>query len=260
MWPRTLLLLSVFIAGCSAYFLGTALSLAIDSIFPALIAAVCLPVIGARVGGLDDLNRLALIAAYALVGWILAYSLAPQVAGIRHVPLSPGVIESTYIFSSAVSTILSLVGSAFAPRHLLKSFSRWDYIQATLACLVVSLSLVPATLYVDGQPARELGAWRYRVQTDLHKGIDNPPPGVEVKEWNLMIGSTENALFNCFSTPEDINDHRRFHDFSGELRRYLAFPLSVDTLRWIWDEIEVISTRGQAYSKRYRPTTLERVD
>ena len=93
MWPRTLLLLSVFVACCSGYLLGTALSLAINSIFPALIAAVCLPVIGARVGGLRDLNRLALIAAYALVGWVLTYSLAPQVAGIRHVPLSPSEIE-----------------------------------------------------------------------------------------------------------------------------------------------------------------------
>jgi hypothetical protein len=64
-----------------------------------------------------------LIGAYALVGWVLGYWLAPKVGGIKGVSFSEYFSCGECVLASLVSMLLSLVGAAFTPKNQLIALS-----------------------------------------------------------------------------------------------------------------------------------------
>jgi hypothetical protein len=59
---------------------------------------------------------------------------------------------------------------------------------------------------------------------------------------------------NCFSWRDKILDWKRFEAIPDELDRRIAAGPGLDTIDYLWDEFETVSTYGLKYSSKYRPT------
>ena len=77
------------------------------------------------------------------------------------------------------------------------------------------------------------------------------PADVTRGEWEHVVGWTYNAKANCLECPEYIEDYARFERFVGEFEERLDGEVSIETIDWIWDEIEAISSLPWG---GYRPT------
>jgi len=87
------------------------------------------------------------------------------------------------------------------------------------------------------------------------------PAQVTRNEWRFLIGWTRNAIGNCCSIPEFLNPDRASHDrfltLPDRFEERIAGEVGIDSIDWLWDELEIISKYGAQYSKHWRPTTPE---
>jgi len=77
------------------------------------------------------------------------------------------------------------------------------------------------------------------------------PADVTREDWEYMVGWTYNAKANCLECYERIEDYPRFHRFIGEFEERLDREVGIETIDWIWDEIEAISSLPWGH---HRPT------
>lgn len=262
MLHRILLLLTVIAACISAYLISTATSLATD--FPLFgFFAITFPVIGAWLAGLRNPDRLTLIGVYAFVGWLLGCWIlpSPSFAGIRGVNFSAYFPYDSHPTASTVSALLVLIGAVFTPRDQLILFGKRDYIRAALAIAFVGILLIPSMQYLHTLPAKSLANRMEHTVEIIQSDRDNPPEEVDGNEWQSLIDATAQAVRNCFKSPNDITDRPRFSRFYREVEREFSYTerrhRTKETLVSIWDEIEVLSTRGKEYSAKHRPAVLK---
>ena len=248
---RILLLVTVIASSISAYLIGTALSPTTDFPFSGPFA-IAFPVIGAWLAGLRNPDRLALLGVYALMGWVLGYSLAPKVAGIKGVTLSEYFTCVEWVVASVFAMLLSFVGAAFTPKDNLIPLKKRDYSLAALAIASVGVLLIPSIRYLKSQPAISLAQWIDRTPHHFQYAIDNPPEGIDKDEWKSLVNATAQAVQECFGSPDEITDRPRFHMLCYDIRA----KQDMESLAHIWDEIEQISTLGKEYSAKHRPEAL----
>jgi hypothetical protein len=100
-----------------------------------------------------------------------------------------------------------------------------------------------------------------RLSDSVQSLVHRRPAGVSRNEWSYVIGWTMNALGNCCSVEEFLNSdegsHERFITLPDRFEGRLRGEVSLETVDWLWDELEVISKYGKRYSAQWRPTTPE---
>jgi hypothetical protein len=86
---------------------------------------------------------------------------------------------------------------------------------------------------------------------------DRCPDDVPRTHWYFAVGWTENALGNCLAVSEYLvdtnNSEEQFSQFASELEHRAREKVGPETIEWIWDQIERISTCGKHYSDNWRP-------
>jgi len=113
---RLVFVLSATAAGCLLAFVsGVWLSAYFNSDVPAILAATMLPTFGAMVGGVRNRRQLLKVAMFALIGWLLGYTLQPAISG-RHNADIPSIIENWVATAFVPSSLLALIGASFAVR------------------------------------------------------------------------------------------------------------------------------------------------
>jgi hypothetical protein len=80
------------------------------------------------------------------------------------------------------------------------------------------------------------------------------PADVSEDQWEFVVGWTQTGHINCFSWRDKILDWKRFEAIPDELDRRIAAGPGLDTIDYLWDEFETVSTYGLKYSSKYRPT------
>ncbi len=102
-----------------------------------------------------------------------------------------------------------------------------------------------------------------RLYDDIGQTLDRlrhkRPSELRREEWAYIVGWTFNAHANCCSAREFITDYARFTRFPAELKRRLDVHVDLQTVDWIWDELEAFSRIGPRYSENFRPTRRERL-
>jgi len=87
------------------------------------------------------------------------------------------------------------------------------------------------------------------------------PHTVSRNQWSYVIGWTMNGIGNCCSLDGFLNpdeeSHERFRTLPDRFEEQLRGEVSLETIDWLWDELEIISKYGKRYSALYRPTTPE---
>lgn len=86
------------------------------------------------------------------------------------------------------------------------------------------------------------------------------PANLSRNQWSFMVSWTMNARWNCLPVQNYITDKPRFHRFVEELEHQIEGEVSVETVDWIWDEIEAVSVYGTMYSEKYRPTVPDHLN
>ena len=118
---RRFRLLGSCFTGCAiASLAGLWLMLAFDAPMLAALAAAIVPCAACWLAGLRDPKQLAKISVYAFIGWALTFGLQPAVAqsAASHAARISGlplVGREWHIPATIVSTLLALIGTAFAP-------------------------------------------------------------------------------------------------------------------------------------------------
>ena len=85
------------------------------------------------------------------------------------------------------------------------------------------------------------------------------PAGLTRKQWNNVVGWTIQAHGNTLVPTLWIPraDMRRFE---VELNKRLEGQVDLATIDWIWDQFELLAPRfGPEYSRKYRPTSVEKL-
>ena len=117
----------------------------------------------------------------------------------------------------------------------------------TIAALILS---VGATVWIavirPGMERERLWQRHCALCRAAHACLDRlaqrRPADVTRGEWEHVVGWTYNAKANCLECPEYIKDYPRFERFVGEFHERLAGEVNIETIDWIWDEIEAISS------------------
>lgn len=114
--PRLMLVLLGTSVGCGlAAAVGYWGAMFFDSISPALVAMAVLPAAGSWLAGVRDPDQLFKIAVYAVVVWLLCFSLRPRVAG-RFPPGKPNPNDRVMAFTFVPASLLAVIGAGFACR------------------------------------------------------------------------------------------------------------------------------------------------
>ena len=127
---------------------------------------------------------------------------------------------------------------------------------AVIVAFCAGLVVLSYQFYSYVSEHREFRNWKTSVIHKLEQSRLNVPSTVTPDEWNDAIDRTGVALPNCFFTPRYIKNHERFREFSEALRKMDAAEIDLDTVRWIWDEIETTAVNGAQYSMEYRPNAV----
>jgi hypothetical protein len=87
---------------------------------------------------------------------------------------------------------------------------------------------------------------------------DRCPANVPPKQWESALGYTWCAKCNCLEVPDYLIDRqegeKQFARFAEELERRSEGQVGPETIMWIWDEIERLSTCGKWCAQAFRPT------
>ncbi|MGA2061743.1 MAG: hypothetical protein ABSG67_14755 [Thermoguttaceae bacterium] len=128
-----------------------------------------------------------------------------------------------------------------------------------LIITLIFISIVLCAFYFSWEPVIRFRHTYDKIGTAVENLANRRPKGVTVKQWETAISWTHNDIGNCLCQPDYIKDMKRFYNFADQLDEKIKDEVDLSTIDWIWDEISVISTIGQLYSDKYRPTTPERL-
>ena len=124
----------------------------------------------------------------------------------------------------------------------------------TLLVVMIVVSIVGSAFQVTWAPFLRCKRGYQRVSVTVESLAGRCPSGIAQQQWDNYVGWTQNAVGNCLTSPSYIRDEPRLHRFADELEKKLQGDVDVSTIDWIWDEIEQISTHGESYSEKFRPT------
>jgi hypothetical protein len=99
-----------------------------------------------------------------------------------------------------------------------------------------------------------------RLRESLNRLASKRPENVTRKQWEFMIGWTQNGIGNCFGVYQSVKDPIRFAGMPDELEWRIDHDPGVSVIDWIWDEMEANSTYGPSYSESWRPTRPDRLE
>ncbi len=102
-------------------------------------------------------------------------------------------------------------------------------------------------------PLREMNFWNEGIVQKLEDVKASPPNGVTAEEWQFVVGWTQTAFPNVFYSPAHVADPERLVVFKRQLDWRLENDVDMATIRWIWDEMELIGKNGRTYAAGYRP-------
>ena len=115
--------------------------------------------------------------------------------------------------------------------------------------------------YVFVRPIQNHQRAYARISAGVQSLIDRRPANVSKNQWSYIIGWTMNGIGNCCSVEGFLNpdeeSHERFRTLPDRFEDRLRGEVSLETVDWLWDELEFISKYGERYSDSYRPTTSE---
>lgn len=98
-----------------------------------------------------------------------------------------------------------------------------------------------------------------QIETSLRRIYSKKPSELSEREWDFIVGWTNNAIGNCLIHPDYIVNESRFKWFAHEIDLKSNNTIDVEVIEWIWDELEAISKYGPRYSVKWRPTSPERL-
>ena len=133
---------------------------------------------------------------------------------------------------------------------------RWRFVLIVLAILVAA-SAGASWLWVIEPVHRHLEFCR-ATRAEFESLAKKRPPTVTRKQWQSVVAWTLLAHGNCISGAHNIPQAERDRFLTG-LRERLRGPVELATIDWIWDELVRLTSTGQRYSDRWRPTTPERL-
>ncbi len=142
---------------------------------------------------------------------------------------------------------------------LIDQSSQWLFTRRNLIITMVSVGIVLSAFYFSWEPVFRFRHTYDKIYTAVDNLVDRRPKGVTIKQWENAISWTLNDIGNCLCQPDYIKDMKRLYNFADQLDEKLKNEVDMSTIDWIWDEIAIISTGGQQYSEKYRPTTPERL-
>jgi hypothetical protein len=127
----------------------------------------------------------------------------------------------------------------------------------------VGLIGVVSLWYVFLRPVQRHGQAYDRISNSVRSLAHRRPVDVSRNQWSYVIGWTMNGIGNCCSVDEYLNPNEqsreRFRTLPDRFEERLRGDVSLETVDWLWDELEIISKYGAHYSDSYRPTTTERL-
>lgn len=132
-----------------------------------------------------------------------------------------------------------------------KRNAQFQFTLRTLCVFVAILAVALSLWAVFLRPAVEHGRLLRRVESCLDALARKRPADVTPADWDYLVGWTYNAKANCLSVHQFIKDHARFRRFVEELEERLEGDVSIETIDWIWDEVEAVSNVDYG---RFRPT------
>ncbi len=124
-----------------------------------------------------------------------------------------------------------------------------------LRSLFVAVAVVACILGLYAafvKPSIEHGRLIRRFGVCIERLIHKRPANLSNDQWCFIISWTYYAKGNCLRNQDDITDEPRFRRFVDELERKVEGEVSIETIDWIWDEIEAVSMYGTLYSEKYR--------
>ncbi len=125
-------------------------------------------------------------------------------------------------------------------------------VRATSIALAILVLVTATAFYFFTAPYRELNAWGQIVISRLEIVKSKPPPGVNVAQWECILGWTQNAFPNVFYIPDNIVDKPRFNEFKIQLAHRLNQDVDVETIGWIWDQLASLGKNGADYGRKFR--------
>ena len=138
---------------------------------------------------------------------------------------------------------------------------RWHQFSLQTLLLFVAVVAAMLSLYaVFVRPNVEHKRLVQRFDLCIEQLTQKRPTNVTRQQWSYVIGWTMNARGNCLTVRQWIDDYPRFRRFVEDLERKVEGNVGIETIDWIWDEIEQNSRPGKSYSNTYRPTTPDRLN
>ncbi len=127
-----------------------------------------------------------------------------------------------------------------------------------LRSLFVAVSVVACILGLYAafvKPSIEHGRLARRFGVCIERLIHKQPANLSSDQWCFIISCTYNAKVNCLKDQDYITDTPRFRRCVDELERKVEGEVSIETIDWIWGEVEAVSVYGTLYSEKYRDYT-----
>ena len=133
-----------------------------------------------------------------------------------------------------------------------RDFRLWKSIGAMAVLVCISSSTCFWIVHV--LPFQRLVRTHERIMERIRRLEAVRPADVPEDRWKFVVGWTQTGHCNCLSSVASIRDWKRFEAIPSELDRRIAAGPGIDTIDYLWDEFEAVSTYGPRYSSRYRPT------
>jgi hypothetical protein len=131
-------------------------------------------------------------------------------------------------------------------------------------CAIAGVVAIPCCWYHFVRP-HQIHARAYaRISDSVESLASRRPADVSREQWSFIIGWSMNGIGNCCSVEGFLNpdkaSHERFLTLPDRFERRLHGDVSLETVDWLWNELEIISKYGTRYSDQWRPTTAERLE
>jgi len=127
----------------------------------------------------------------------------------------------------------------------------------------VGLIGVAGCWYVYVRPMQIHSQSYHRISDSVQSLAHRRPADVSRNQWSFIIGWTMNGIGNCCSVNGFLNpdeqSRERFLSLPDRFEERLRGEVGIETVDWLWDELEIISKYGVRYSQQWRPTTPERL-
>ncbi|MSR59577.1 MAG: hypothetical protein EXS05_18365 [Planctomycetaceae bacterium] len=125
------------------------------------------------------------------------------------------------------------------------------------------LTVVFSFWYVNLRPFEIHRRDYHRISDSVESLVYRRPVDVPRNQWSFIIGWTMNGIGNCCGVDGYLNpdeeSHKRFLTLPDRFDERLRGEVSLETIDWLWDELEAISKYGPRYSAQWRPTIPERL-